>query len=62
MIASLLQDIVAKLLSFSQQRPRALCILSGTGTISSVTLHQPASTTVSVTYEVKELNITYLHY
>ncbi|XP_027359832.1 AT-hook motif nuclear-localized protein 5 isoform X2 [Abrus precatorius] len=38
------EDIVGKLLSFSQQRPRAVCILSGTGTVSSVTLRQPAST------------------
>ncbi|KAK7253041.1 hypothetical protein RIF29_37434 [Crotalaria pallida] len=45
------EDIVAKLLLFAQQRPRALCILSGTGTISSVTMRQPASTTPSVTYE-----------
>ncbi|KAF7810273.1 AT-hook motif nuclear-localized protein 5-like [Senna tora] len=47
------EDIVAKLLSISQQRPRALCIMSGTGTVSSVTLRQPASTSVSLTYEVK---------
>lgn len=45
------EDIVAKLLSFAQQRPRALCILSGSGLVSSVTLRQPASTGVSVTYE-----------
>ncbi|KAK7307858.1 hypothetical protein VNO77_41279 [Canavalia gladiata] len=45
------EDIVAKLLSFSLQRPRAVCILSGTGTVSSVTLRQPASTSVSLTYE-----------
>ncbi|KAL5552084.1 hypothetical protein UlMin_002260 [Ulmus minor] len=45
------EDIVAKLLSFSQQRPRALCILSGSGLVSSVTLRQPASTGVSCTYE-----------
>ncbi|XP_019423304.1 PREDICTED: AT-hook motif nuclear-localized protein 5-like [Lupinus angustifolius] len=45
------EDIVAKLLLFAQQRPRALCILSGTGTISSATMHQPTSTTGSVTYE-----------
>lgn len=43
---------MAKLLSFAQQRPRALCILSGSGIVSSVTLRQPASTGVSVTYEV----------
>ncbi|XP_040990340.1 AT-hook motif nuclear-localized protein 5-like isoform X2 [Juglans microcarpa x Juglans regia] len=45
------EDIVAKILSFSQQRPRAVCILSGSGTVSSVTLRQPASTDVSVRYE-----------
>ncbi|CAJ1927873.1 unnamed protein product [Sphenostylis stenocarpa] len=45
------EDIVAKLFSFSQQRPRALCILTGTGTVSSVSLRHPASTNVSVSYE-----------
>ncbi|KAK7251302.1 hypothetical protein RIF29_34365 [Crotalaria pallida] len=45
------EDIVAKLLSLSQQRPRALCILSGTGTVSSVTLRQPGSTNASITLE-----------
>ncbi|OMO58637.1 hypothetical protein COLO4_34452 [Corchorus olitorius] len=45
------EDIVAKMLSFSQQRPRAVCILSGSGSVSSVTLRQPASSTPTVTYE-----------
>ncbi|KAK8485451.1 hypothetical protein V6N11_009862 [Hibiscus sabdariffa] len=45
------EDIVAKMLSFSQQRPRAVCILSGSGTVSSVTLRQPASSTPTMTYE-----------
>ncbi|KAM3001359.1 hypothetical protein FF2_037660 [Malus domestica] len=45
------EDIAAKLLLFAQQRPRALCILSGNGAVSSVTLREPASTGVSVTYE-----------
>lgn len=49
-----LQDIVSKVLSFSQQRPRALCIMSGTGTVSSVTLRQPASTAPSLTFEVSK--------
>ncbi|KAF3568630.1 hypothetical protein DY000_02012281 [Brassica cretica] len=44
-------DIVSKVMSFSQQRPRALCIMSGTGTVSSVTLRQPATTEPSLTYE-----------
>ncbi|XP_031278239.1 AT-hook motif nuclear-localized protein 5-like [Pistacia vera] len=45
------EDIVAKVLSFSQQRPRAVCILSGSGTVSSVTLRQPASSERNGTYE-----------
>ncbi|KAJ1411820.1 PPC domain [Sesbania bispinosa] len=45
------EDIVAKLLSLSQQRPRALCIMSANGTVSKVTLRQPASTITSFTYE-----------
>ncbi|KAE9597753.1 putative PPC domain, AT hook, DNA-binding protein [Lupinus albus] len=45
------EDIVAKLLSLSQQKQRALCILSGTGTVSSVTLRHPASTNASKTFE-----------
>ncbi|KFK40504.1 hypothetical protein AALP_AA2G004500 [Arabis alpina] len=45
------EDIVSKVLSFSQQRPRALCIMSGSGTVSSVTLRQPASTAPSLTFE-----------
>ncbi|XP_013609044.1 PREDICTED: AT-hook motif nuclear-localized protein 5-like [Brassica oleracea var. oleracea] len=45
------EDIVSKVMSFSQQRPRALCIMSGTGTVSSVTLRQPATTEPSLTYE-----------
>lgn len=45
------EDIVAKMLSLAQQRPRAICIMSGSGTVSSVTLRQPASTVPSITYE-----------
>ena len=45
-----LQDIAAKILSFSQQRARAICILSANGVVSAVTLRQPA-----VTYEVENL-------
>lgn len=52
---------MAKVLSFAQQRPRAVCVLSGNGTVSSVTLRQPASTGVSVTYEVEELFYLILH-
>ncbi|KDO76157.1 hypothetical protein CISIN_1g025938mg [Citrus sinensis] len=49
------EDIVAKMLSFSQQRPRVVCILSGRGTVSSVTLRQPATSVPTVTYEVEAL-------
>ncbi|KAJ9173605.1 hypothetical protein P3X46_016722 [Hevea brasiliensis] len=45
------EDIVAKILSFAQQRPRAVCVLSGSGTVSSVTLRQPASSGPAVTFE-----------
>ncbi|XP_039056658.1 AT-hook motif nuclear-localized protein 5-like [Hibiscus syriacus] len=45
------EDVVEKMVFFSQQRPRAVCILSGSGTVSSVTLRQPASSTPTMTYE-----------
>ncbi|GJY52729.1 AT-hook motif nuclear-localized protein 1-like protein [Tanacetum coccineum] len=37
--------------SFSQQGPRAICILSANGVISSVTLRQPDSSGGTLTYE-----------
>lgn len=52
-----------KIISFSQQGPRAICILSANGVISSVTLRQPDSSGGTLTYEVgflsflNELNI-----
>ncbi|KAH9625870.1 hypothetical protein KSS87_010631 [Heliosperma pusillum] len=45
------EDIAGKILSFAQQRPRALCIMSGSGGVSAVTLRQPASSTGTVTFE-----------
>ncbi|KDP25444.1 hypothetical protein JCGZ_20600 [Jatropha curcas] len=45
------EDIVSRILSFAQQRPRAVCVLSGTGAVSSVTLRQPASSGPSLTFE-----------
>ncbi|KAG2302750.1 hypothetical protein Bca52824_031401 [Brassica carinata] len=45
------EDVVSKVMAFSQQRPRALCVMSGTGTVSSVTLRQPATTEPSLTFE-----------
>jgi len=45
-----------KVISFSQQGPRAICILSANGVISSVTLRQPDSSGGTLTYEVLHLN------
>ncbi|XP_076901863.1 AT-hook motif nuclear-localized protein 10-like [Bidens hawaiensis] len=45
------EDISATMMSFSQQGPRTVCILSANGAISNVTLRQPASSGGSVTYE-----------
>lgn len=44
-----------KIISFSQQGPRAICILSANGVISSVTLRQPDSSGGTLTYEVRPL-------
>ncbi|KAG4134357.1 hypothetical protein ERO13_D08G152100v2 [Gossypium hirsutum] len=45
------EDIATKIMSFSQQGPRAVCILSANGAVSTVTLLQPSSSGGTVTYE-----------
>ncbi|KAG2286839.1 hypothetical protein Bca4012_032633 [Brassica carinata] len=45
------EDIVSKVLSFSQQRPRALCIMSGTGTASAFTLRQTGSSAPTLSFQ-----------
>ncbi|WOL02264.1 AT-hook motif nuclear-localized protein 1-like isoform X1 [Canna indica] len=45
------EDVAAKILSFSQKGPRAICILSANGAISNATLHQPGSSGGTLTYE-----------
>lgn len=40
-----------KIISFSQQGPRAICIISAVGLISNVTLRQPNSSGGTLTYE-----------
>ncbi|XP_022737526.1 AT-hook motif nuclear-localized protein 3-like [Durio zibethinus] len=45
------EDIIMKVMSFSQQGTHAICILSANGTISNVTLRQPTSSGGSLTYE-----------
>ncbi|CAA6673617.1 unnamed protein product [Spirodela intermedia] len=45
------EDVTMKVISFSQQGPRAICILSANGIISNVTLRQPDSSGGTLTYE-----------
>ncbi|KAL4326429.1 hypothetical protein GQ457_11G001000 [Hibiscus cannabinus] len=45
------EDVTMKVISFSQQGLRAICILSATGVISNVTLRQPNSSGGTLTYE-----------
>lgn len=45
------EDIATKVMSFSQQGPRAVCILSANGAVSTVTLRQPITSGGTVTYE-----------
>ncbi|GAV89414.1 DUF296 domain-containing protein [Cephalotus follicularis] len=45
------EDVTMKIMSFSQQGARAICILSANGTISNVTLRQPTSSGGTLTYE-----------
>ncbi|GFZ17163.1 AT hook motif DNA-binding family protein [Actinidia rufa] len=44
-------DIASKIMAFSQQGPRTVCILSANGAISNVTLRQPSMSGGTVTYE-----------
>ncbi|XVF51966.1 hypothetical protein PTKIN_Ptkin04bG0226700 [Pterospermum kingtungense] len=45
------EDIASKIMAFSQQGPRIVCILSANGAIGNVTLRQPATHGGTVTYE-----------
>ncbi|KAG8390269.1 hypothetical protein BUALT_Bualt01G0066100 [Buddleja alternifolia] len=45
------EDIMMKIISFSQQGSRAICILAANGAISNVTLRQPDSSGGTLTYE-----------
>lgn len=45
------EDISAKLLAFARQGPRAICILSANGVVSTATLRQPSTSGGTVTYE-----------
>ncbi|KAL6591323.1 hypothetical protein ACP70R_049826 [Stipagrostis hirtigluma subsp. patula] len=45
------EDVAARIMSFSQQGPRAVCIISATGAVSTATLHQDSDSGGVVTYE-----------
>ncbi|KAL6007985.1 hypothetical protein ACLOJK_033490 [Asimina triloba] len=45
------EDVTMKIISFSQQMPGAICILSANGAVSNVTLRQPDSSGGTLTYE-----------
>ncbi|KAK2650326.1 hypothetical protein Ddye_017815 [Dipteronia dyeriana] len=45
------EDIATKIVSFSQQGPRGICILSANGAVSTVTLCQSSTSGGTVTYE-----------
>ncbi|GAV69823.1 DUF296 domain-containing protein [Cephalotus follicularis] len=45
------EDIASKIMAFSQQGPRTVCILSANGAICNVTLRRPAMSGGTVTYE-----------
>ncbi|KAE8721281.1 AT-hook motif nuclear-localized protein 7 [Hibiscus syriacus] len=45
------EDVTMKVILFSQQGPRAICIISANGVISNVTLCQPNSSGGTLTYE-----------
>ncbi|KAL8523802.1 hypothetical protein ACS0TY_013685 [Phlomoides rotata] len=45
------EDVASKIMSICQNGPRAVCVLSANGTISTVTLHQAATSGGTATYE-----------
>ncbi|KAL1175513.1 hypothetical protein V6Z11_A04G095200 [Gossypium hirsutum] len=45
------EDVAGKILSFSQNGPRGICILSANGAVSNVTIRQPGSSGGILTYE-----------
>ncbi|KAI3984804.1 hypothetical protein MKX01_039421 [Papaver californicum] len=59
------EDVGQKIMSFMQQKKRAVCILSASGSISNASLRQPAIMGGNVTYEgrydILSLSGSYLH-
>lgn len=50
--ATWFQDVSSKIMAFSQNGPRTVCILSANGAVSNVTLRQAATSGGTATYEV----------
>jgi hypothetical protein len=50
------EDVTMKIMTFSQQGSRAICILSANGPISNVTLRQSMTSGGTLTYEVCSLS------
>ncbi|CAF2048965.1 BnaA09g39090D [Brassica napus] len=59
------EDIASKVLSFSQQGPRATCVLSVSGAVSTATILQPSPSQGAIKYEGRfellSLSISYLN-
>ncbi|RVX14532.1 AT-hook motif nuclear-localized protein 10 [Vitis vinifera] len=51
MVSGSCKDIASKIMAFSQQGPRTVCILSANGAICNVTLRQPAMSGGTISYE-----------
>ncbi|KAK4397361.1 AT-hook motif nuclear-localized protein 1 [Sesamum angolense] len=45
------EDISTKIMEFSLQGPRTVCVISGSGTVSNVTIRHPSSSGGTLTYE-----------
>ncbi|CAA7023023.1 unnamed protein product [Microthlaspi erraticum] len=50
-VVSVGEDIASKVISFSQQGPRAICVLSASGAVSTATLLHPSPSHGTITYE-----------
>ncbi|KAF8091646.1 hypothetical protein N665_0439s0012 [Sinapis alba] len=64
-VVSVGEDIASKVMSFTQQGPRAICVLSAIGAVSTATLLQPAPSHGAITYEGRfelvSLSLSYLN-
>ncbi|KAJ4896326.1 AT-hook motif nuclear-localized protein 11 [Raphanus sativus] len=63
-VVSIGEDIASKVMSFTQQGPRAICVLSTTGAVSTATILQPSPSHGAIKYEGRfellSLSISYM--